>query len=377
MARPLDWCGWHRQPGDLAATGRRLAVPLVLLLCLVGCARQPEPIFAEQYPSLVWPPAPHPARIRYVGQLRSASDLKKPTNPFEQFGKLLAGPDEPQPLYGPQSVLYLGGGPCLWVADPGGRCLHRLDLATRDYRKIERAGEAPLLSPVDVCAGPSGSIYVCDSETGAIHRFAADTGVWLDTVRLPQEIVRPVAVHFDDKLQALLVVDVGAHDIKVLEPSGKLMRIIGARGGGPGQFNYPCDVDVSADVIWVVDAGNQRIQGLSRDGTPLVALGQPGDAPGDLALPKAISIDSDGHLYVVDGRFENVQVFDQEGQLLLVFGEEGTGPAEFWLPTGLFIDHNDRIWVCDTYNGRIQVFDYVKHAAPPPAAGPSVPPNAP
>lgn len=248
----------------------------------------------------------------------------------------------------------------VWVADPGGRRLHLFDLSRRAYGKLSQVGDQPLLSPVGLCLGPDDSLYVCDSEYVAIHRLEAASGRLLESLRLPEEIERPVALSYRESTGELLVVDSGAHDIKVLAGDGTLRRVIGRRGGRPGEFNFPCGITGGGGLIWIVDAGNHRVQGLTLAGEPVVVIGRPGDAPGDLALPKGIALDSDGHVYVVDARFENVQIFDQAGRLLLIFGQEGTGAGEFWLPAGIFIDRNDRIWVCDSYNGRVQVFDYLK-----------------
>ncbi len=126
---------------------------LLLFSCVLpvgGCAPGMRPVFAEQHPEIVWPPAPAPARVRYVGQLRSASDLNTPPKPFQGISELLVGAELPQPLYGPRSAMFVEESGHLWVADPGGRCLHRFDLERRSYAKIERVGEAPLLSPVDL-----------------------------------------------------------------------------------------------------------------------------------------------------------------------------------------------------------------------------------
>ncbi len=250
----------------------------------------------------------------------------------------------------------------MWVADPGGRCLHLLDLENRSYRQITRAGKTPLLSPVSLCLGPDESIYVCDSESVAIYRLSGRTGDLIERLRLPEDILRPAAVGYDPKAGDLYVVDVLAHNVKVLSRRGVLRRIMGRRGEGPGEFNFPSGIAVEDDMIWLVDTGNHRVQGLNRAGDPVASFGQAGDAPGDLALPKGVAVDSDGHLYVVDARFENVQIYDRSGKLLLFFGEEGTAEGEFWLPAGIFIDADDRIWVCDSYNRRVQVFQYVKRS---------------
>jgi hypothetical protein len=248
------------------------------------------------------------------------------------------------------------------VADPGGRCLHLFDLHSRFYRKIGQLGGKPLLSPVGLCPGPDASVYVCDSEDLSIHRLSDVDGGLLGSLRLPEDILRPVAMSYHEASGELFVVDVKAHDIKVLDAKGGLRRILGRRGNALGEFNFPCDIADDGELLWIVDAGNARLQTMRRTGEPVGSFGQSGDAPGDLALPKAVAHDSDGQVYLVDSRFENVQIFDRTGQLLLYFGEEGIGPGQFWLPSDVFIDRNDRIWICDTYNGRVQVFQYVSLA---------------
>jgi sugar lactone lactonase YvrE len=346
-----------------------------------------------------------------VGQLRSSADLKPPRKPFQALADFLVGPKPASPLYGPRSVVRCvvgragkarrlndeprvgqarrlndeprAGGTTgsrragslarrpndpapdadrLWIADPGGRCLHLFNLGDRSYRKIETVGGAHLLSPVGLCLGPEDSIYVCDSQSISVHRLSASTGALLATLRLPIEVQRPVAAGYEPATEELFVVDVCAHDIKVLGPDGTLRRIVGRRGDGAGEFNYPSDIAVGGGMIWIADTGNYRVQGLTQAGEHVVTIGQAGDAPGDFAMPKGIALDGEGHIYVVDGRFENVQVFDPEGRLLLFFGEEGSEPGEFWLPSGVFVDPGNRIWVCDSYNGRVQVFDYLAPA---------------
>ena len=312
--------------------------------------------------------------------MASSADLKPPPKPFQAIGDLLLGAKEPQPLYGPRAVLPSQDGSKVWVADPGGRCLHLFDLERRTYAKIERVGGSPLLSPVGLCRGPEGSIFVCDSENVDIYRLSAADGTLLESLRLPEEVRRPVALSYDADTAELLVVDVSAHNIKVLDPTGRILRTIGRRGSGPGEFNFPCDIADDGQVLWIADTGNHRVQGVTHAGEPVASFGQAGDAPGDLALPKGVALDSDGHIYVVDARFENVQIFDRQGNLLLFFGEEGTGPGEFWLPSGVFIDERDRVWVCDAYNGRVQVFQYLKQEGPQepkPAGTGAAPPSAP
>jgi len=330
-----------------------------ILLNGAACSQTLEPVFDGSDGLIVWPPPPAFGRIRHVGQIETAEDLKPPKNAFEAIGEFLAGKKPPQPLYGPRTLVRTPDGRRLWVADPGGRCLHMLDLEDRSYKKIHRVGETQLLCPVGVCLGPPGMIFVCDSEGVTVDLLSSTDGSHIASVRLPEEIDRPVALSYNASSQELFVVDVRSHDVKVIDAEGRLLRILGRRGTGPGQFNFPCAIAADKDLLWIVDAGNHRVQGLTRAGKPVYSIGQAGDGLGDLSLPKAVAVDRDGHIYVVDARFENIQIFDRSGRLLLFVGEEGTGPGEFWLPSGIFIDGTDRIWVCDSYNERLQVFDYI------------------
>lgn len=344
----------------------RLAIALAAASAATGCQQPLKPIFEPMKTPLAWPGAPAEPRIRYVGQITQAADLKPRPRFLQALTDLVVGPNAPEPLYGPRAVVMTADGSGLWVADPGGRCLHRFDLDTREYLRVVKVGEASLLTPVGLCAGPGESIYVCDSESVAIYRVSSLDGSLLATLRLPEDLLRPAAMYFDATRKELYVVDVSAHDIKVLSADGELLRILGQRGERPGQFNFPCDIASDGEVLWIADTGNQRVQAITRDGEPVTEFGSAGDAPGDLAMPKAVALDSDGHLYVVDARFENIQIFDGQGRVLLFFGQEGTGPGQFWLPSGITIDASDRIWVCDSYNNRLQVFDYLTPRAATP-----------
>jgi sugar lactone lactonase YvrE len=353
----------NRHDDTLSFLKRRMGKLILIMpfiLILGGCSQPPERIFDVDGPSIGWPPPPSKARIQYIGEIQSSADLKPGRSMFQGISDFLFGAEEPSKLYGPRAVLCTRDGRYLWVADPGGRCLHLFDLEDRSYKKINRVGDSFLLSPVGLCPGPGDSIYVCDSESIEIHRLSATDGELLETLKLLEDILRPAALSYNHEARELHVVDVSAHNIKVLGLDGDIIRVIGNRGNDDGEFNFPCDIIDDGRMLWIADAGNHRVQGLTRAGKPAVSFGRAGDAPGDLALPKGIAVDSEGHVYVIDARFENIQIFGRTGQLLLAFGSEGTGPGEFWLPSGICIGTDDRIWVCDSYNGRVQVFEYIK-----------------
>jgi len=332
-----------------------------LITSLATACQQPlKPVFSPSPTPVTWPAPPAEPRIRHVGQLNSSADLKPPPKAFQGLTDFLIGKKPPQELFGPRAVTVSRDGRFVWIADPGGRCVHCFDIIGRDYKRLTQVGGKPLLSPVAVCLEGDRSLLVCDSEGVAIHRLDVATGAFLSTLELPEDVQRPVALYHDEGRGELFVVDVLDHNIKVLNREARLLRTLGTRGNAPGSFNFPSDITSDGSTLWIADTGNHRVQGIGFDGTPVLSFGQAGDAPGDLALPKGVALDRDGHLYVVDARFENVQIFSPKGDLLLYFGEEGTGPGAFWLPAGIYIDNEDRIWVCDTYNRRVQVFEYVR-----------------
>ncbi len=339
-----------------------MSIPIkisLMMMCLgtTGCASAPGRIFEPTDAKLVWPAPPEQPRIAYVGQLSSSEDLKPGRKLLQGVVEFMVGVETAMPLYGPRSVYVSPDGEKVWIADPGGRCLHLFDMQTRKYKKIVKLNQSALLSPVGLTAGPDDTMYVCDSEGITIHQISTDDGSLVYTVRLPEELLRPAALAYRAKTQELFVVDTVAHNIKVLDQRGRLKRILGERGTGPGKFNFPCAITDDGNILWIADAGNQRVQGITADGRSVATFGQAGDAPGDLALPKAIAVDRDGLIYVVDARFENIQLFDRTGRLLLFLGAEGSDAGAFWLPSGIFIDTQDRMWVCDSYNQRVQVFD--------------------
>ena len=349
------FAGGFRSPSRRASS---LFVTVALSTSGAACVSTPRPIFEPLDAPPAWPPPPAPARVQYVGQLRGAKDLKPPRRLGQGISRLFLGKPEERELFGPKDVVCTPDGERVWIADPGGRCLHLFDLRTRQYKRVQRAGASLFWSPIGLCLGPPGSILVCDSHSAAIHQLSDRTGELMHTLETDADLLRPVALAFRPAEEELVVVDVSAHDVKVLKLNGQLVRVLGRRGTEPGAFNYPCDVADAGDVLWIADSGNQRVQGITAEGAPVVSIGQAGDAPGDLALPKSLAVDAEGHVYVVDARFENVQVFDRTGRLLLVLGEEGGGPGQFWLPGGVYVDATNRIWICDAYNRRVQVFQY-------------------
>ena len=373
----------------------------IFALLAGGCAKPPGQLFPPLERPLVWPDDPEAARVAYVGQLTGSDDLKPGVSGFDAVGRALFGKKESHFLLSPFATATDGKGR-MFVADTGAQVVHVFDLKTRKYaRWAPKAGkkqpEVRFTQPVGLAWDPAGRLLVSDSIGGVIFVFDAE-GNYVGQMGAGL-VQRPAGIAFDARSGRIIVADVMAHQVVILNGDGALATRMGGRGDRLGEFNYPTNVAIdSTGRLYVSDSLNFRVQQFSPDLQPIRQIGAQGDIPGYFQQPKGIAVDGDDHLYVVDSRFENVQIFDADGRLLLYFGEEGTGPGRFWLPAGIHIDPDDRIWIADTYNRRVEVFDYVSRpegtadapaapvTGPPkgqlilpvtrPASGPSTEPNS-
>jgi len=325
----------------------------------LGCSQPKGVLFLPIDPPHVWPSPPDTPRIRLVGVIRDSRDLKASKSGFEVVKELLRGPLPPIGFLGPHGMA-VSEDRLLAVADGAGACVHIVDLLDRSHTQVSGWSKVERFhTPVGV-AWVRNRLYVTDAGRGEV--IVLDSSGAFVTRWGKSYFQRPVGIAATPSPERLLIVDGGAHRLYLTTTEGMLIRGIGQRGSGPGEFNFPSHVAVRGEVLAVADSGNFRVQILDLRGQCLSTIGQKGDGAGDFALPKGIAMDGRGNLYVVDAQFENVQIFNGDGQLLLAFGEEGEGLGQFSLPSGIVIDGKNWIWVADSGNRRIQVFALLEGA---------------
>ena len=182
-------------------------------------------------------------------------------------------------------------------------------------------------SPVDVEAGPNGSLYVIDSAARRLQRFDAE-GNFLAAIELPT--------------------DDGAGS----QPWGLAVSDEGS-------------VYVADTFGWRILAFDAELRRLTLsfgerplfDGTP------PG--PYHLYGPRDLAIDSDGNLWVTDTGHNRIVVYTPMGEYVREIGApfdpatlgRGSGAAEFSEPVGIDIAPNGEIVIADMWNARVQVLD--------------------
>ncbi|MEX2524238.1 MAG: NHL repeat-containing protein [Gammaproteobacteria bacterium] len=177
------------------------------------------------------------------------------------------------------------------------------------------------------------------------------------------------------------------------EPPYELTRHWGEKGTGPGQFNDPTGIAVTADEVFIADARNSRIQVLDKKGNFLRAfgtevLGRPMNlavADGKLYVPDyfkdvihvftpageylraiaaqdglnspgGVAVYPDGSLLVADTYGQRIVQLAPDGELLAIWSGTGIGAGEFSYPTDATIASDGGFYAADGYNDRVQQF---------------------
>jgi len=322
----------------------------VLISAITGCA--PATI-EEAHP--VWPPPPAEARILHLKNVRSISDLAKPSA-FDGFIQMLTGGRQLALLRPHDAAVWADR--YLFVTDQEQQAVVVFNLKTAKASLITQVGGTFLVSPVGVAVCGEW-IAVSDSALNRVY-LLTPKGKLIKTIVKPEGFARPTGLAYDSATGLLYVVDTLANEVCVFNlSSGEMVRRFGSRGQGRGQFNFPTHVCVGpAGRIYVTDSLNFRVQVFDGQGNYLFHIGQLGDASGHLAVPKGVGVDSQGHIYVVDSYFSRIQIFNANGVFLLAIGEPGEDSGGFQVPAGLTIDSRNRIYVCDSYNERIQLLQF-------------------
>jgi DNA-binding beta-propeller fold protein YncE len=345
------------------------ACTIVALSMLSACSAAPvEMVYLpeDRAPAgrLVWPGPPETPRLAYAGELTGQENFRKVAG--ERDGAALrvlrwiAGIGREQQvreLIRPQSGMVDGNGRIL-VTDAGREAIVVFDEAAgalEFWQEAERGQN--FRSPVGIAADGAGGYLVADADIGHVIRLAAD-GDPAGSIG-KGVLARPTGLCRSEATGEIFVADSAAHDIKVFDSDGRMLRSLGGRGIEAGYFNGPTHLSCGADRLYVTDTLNARVQVLLPSGEPLVSIGQRGLFVGNLVRPKGVVTDRDGHVYVIESYYDHLLVFSEDGELLLPIGGSGNGAGQFFLPAGAWTDDGSRLFVADMFNGRVVVLDYL------------------
>ncbi len=348
---------------------RTSIILITLALNISGCAEthlvmsmsdtMQEPI------SKVWPDPPEMPRYRYIGELTGENNFhpenwanrSTATKVFDWLVGLTGHSSKPVVLQRPQSGMVDAEGR-IYVTDIGRGGVYVFDNVGGRLEVWENAtAEERFLAPIGIAQSAQGETLVADAELHGVFR--------LDREGVPAgefgraDLKRPTGLARDAKRGMVYVADTYAHDIKVFGDDGKLIKVIGQRGEGDAQFNFPTHLTYVEDKLFVTDTMNSRVLIFDSDGNMLTTFGQRGLFVGDMVRPKGVAVDSAGNIYVVESMHDRLLIFNGEGQTLMAIGGNGSNVGEFYLPAGVWIGSHDQIYVADMFNGRITVLQLI------------------
>ena len=350
---------------------------VLLAMLLSGCATNQTPAVLDfsigtsaKDKKMTWPPSTgaqgeDKPRYQYIGQLTGEENFRKPEEKGAGFGRafrwligLIIGDDIPNILQRPQSGVVDESGRIL-ITDTSRQAVFVFDQHAGKLDIWEYStGLKHFISPSGIATDMAGEYYVADAELGIVTRLDRNGN---SKGSIGQgELKRPVGLAFDTKTRQLYVSDVRTHDIKVFTPEGKLLRTLGRRGKGEGEFNFPTYISLSKGEIYVTDTMNARVQVLDAEtGKMKQIIGSRGLNVGNLVRPKGVSVDSEGNVYVIESFYDYLLVYNKQAEFLIPIGGTGKDVGKFYLPSGVWIDSNNRVFVADMFNGRVSLFQFL------------------
>ena len=393
---------FYKKTRRVAAT-TLLSSVFCLLILLAGCASDKTPDVLDfgtgpgvaadgqrEIRRVTWPHAAsgETPRYQYAGELYGEENFHSAGGADKTFAdrivaslRWLVGLDSagyrPVTLRRPQSGVVDVAGQRILVTDTSRQAVYVFDHKEGQLKLWQNATRTQrFVGPTGIALGAAGEVYVADAELGYVTRLNQQ-GDSLGVIG-KGELKRPIGLVFDAASQQLYVADTHGHNIKVFGGEGQLLRTLGQRGEGPGEFNFPTYLALAQGELYVADTMNARIQVLdAATGGPKRIIGERGLNIGNLVRPKGVALDGAGNVYVVESYHDHLLVFNRNGEFLLPIGGTGDGIGQFYLPSGVWTDAHNRIFVADMFNARVALFQFLGGAPSAEAAGTSTPPALP
>lgn len=187
--------------------------------------------------------------------------------------------------------------------------------------------------------------------TGRLDKIWGDRGLGPGLFQKP----RALAIAPDDRL---FIVDMTAR-IQVFTPDGEYLlswQTPASQNGRPTGMSFDREGN-----LCVADTHYFRMLVYTQDGKLLedrTIGGESGSQPGQFNFVTDVAQDSRGNYYIAEyGEFDRVQKFTRDGRFLMQWGRHGNELGEFLRPQSVMLDDQERLWVADACNHRVQVFE--------------------
>ncbi|CAH1244266.1 TRIM3 [Branchiostoma lanceolatum] len=236
----------------------------------------------------------------------------------------------------------------LYVPDMGNQRVQVFDLSGNFCHSFSTT-----TNPVSVAVQTDGTIVV---RSGKEVKKFSPSGELLHTFPLGEYCTDPwgLAVQRDGRV---VVADIGKDSIFLFEADGTLVKQVGGKGQGEGQFDQPGFVCVDKeDNIIVADKGNNRVQVFDKNLNFKHKFGQQGRQPQDMWWPTGVSVDSRGNIVLANLGVEKLQVFRLDGTWLATISSDRD---KLGWPRGVAVTEDGHVFVADIGDNCIRKYRYM------------------
>ena len=286
----------------------------------------------------------------------------------------------------------------LYVVDPGGHCLRRVDLDDPDYTVSTVAGavgnaghedgvggQVRMSEPRGLTRGDGREVWIIDTYNLAMRTLDLDSSEVTTVAGTPETYGHDdgvgAAAHFmtpsagawlDGKLY---IVGTESHTVRVLDASTAEVTTLAGQPvqpgyqdgiGGNARFMLPRDIVVGSDgALYVLETGNRAIRRVDPATAEVTTLLAPDDPLNPFAGPEGLASDGQGTLYVADYAVCILASVDEAtGETHTLAGEpfdcaeDDGADARFRRPTGLDVDRETGlVYIASTEGRTVRVYD--------------------
>jgi len=235
----------------------------------------------------------------------------------------------------------------IFVVDAGTELLYRYDMSRNELKVVIDLKGVTAGEVTDLYVYPDHSFMLVDPDSARVLHFNRN-GRLIRTFEDNLNLIRPVAVTYDEEMGRVLIADGSSDDVLVFTKTGQLQGVIGTRGVSDGQFLNITAMTSGEGGIYVTSRLGRRVQVMGRDGSHLQSFQR--DA---VVFPLAVAVDRSGNTFVSDYLDNSIKVF-QEGLFLESIAGSGVVPGRFKRISDLWYDEGF-LYAVDSLNGRVQV----------------------
>lgn len=339
---------------------KKIFILVWMVLLFAACAPVQETQEKRRY---FWPPYSDNPKIEYILYAQTDHNVKDVWSSWLESSILGVAP--PTRLFEfPQNIAAYGSK--VYVTDKSTEFVKILDFEAQTIENLDVYDNESVPGRIQVNGievDELGHVFISDAASQRVIEYGPD-GHYIKFFGR-EHLRRPFGLAVDRKRERVYVVEPGRHEVMVFSLDGSYLETIGQRGGDPGQFNFPLDLDVDNEGnLYVLDSLNARVQVLTPEGEFIREFGERGTATGSFRRAKSIAVSSFGHVYVTDALLNKIVIFDVDGTFLLNLGgyykaKKGVSPGGLYFPSGIDVDAKGGIWVVDTMNRMIHKFQYL------------------